>query len=201
MPYTGVKTSILYFTNCHIPNENKEPICFYEVKNDGYTLDNHLFLCRPIEENDLKYIDYIDFNNQKSQFENNNFRKVEYENIKENDYHLIANRYLQTDDLNSSRTKWETAKLKDLLLPINSKFQKIKKQDCITPTALIPQEQKSDKILEEIKNIQQGIYHAEKTIDSMQDSIERYKKNIKWEMNRYRDHRKRQAKNRRIKSH
>ena len=64
LPYTGVKTSILYFTGCHEYNENttnRDPILFYEVKNDGYTLNNHR---RPIEENDLEYIDYIDFKNQ-----------------------------------------------------------------------------------------------------------------------------------------
>ncbi len=39
LPYTGVKTSILYFTDAHKPNNQKE-YWFYEVKNIGVTLDN-----------------------------------------------------------------------------------------------------------------------------------------------------------------
>ncbi len=40
LPYTRVKTDILYFTNAHKPNNQKE-YWFFDVKNTGVTLDNH----------------------------------------------------------------------------------------------------------------------------------------------------------------
>jgi len=98
LPYTGVKTSILYFTGCHESN-SKEGVRFYEVKNDGFSLNNRR---RPIELNDLKYIDYVDFSKSlhtdvplttNSLGESLGFQKVEYEDIKQNDYNLIFNRY------------------------------------------------------------------------------------------------------------
>ena len=50
LPYTGVKTSLLYFTDAHMPNEQKD-YKWCEVNNIGLTLDNHK---RKIEgENDL----------------------------------------------------------------------------------------------------------------------------------------------------
>jgi type I restriction enzyme M protein len=100
LPYTGVKTSILYFTGCHESN-SKEGVRFYEVKNDGFSLNNHR---RPIELNDLKYIDYVDFSKSlhtdiqlttNSLGESLGFQKVEYEDIKQNEYNLIFNRYSQ----------------------------------------------------------------------------------------------------------
>jgi len=40
LPYTGVKTSVLYFTDAHMPNTQKE-YWFFEAKNIGMTLNNH----------------------------------------------------------------------------------------------------------------------------------------------------------------
>lgn len=39
LPYTCVKTDVLYFTNAHEPN-NQKSYWYFEVKNIGYTLDN-----------------------------------------------------------------------------------------------------------------------------------------------------------------
>lgn len=121
LPYTGVKTSILYFTGCHEDNiSTRDPILFYEVKNDGYTLDNHR---RPIDDNDLKIIGDIDFSKL----------AVEYEKIKENDYNLIANRYTEESSNKNPSTvqeKWDMVKLGELLIPITkSDFLKTKKQE------------------------------------------------------------------------
>ena len=46
-----------------------------------------------------------------------NLQKVEYENIKENDYNLIANRYAQptVNNNGTARTKWEMVKLGDVI--------------------------------------------------------------------------------------
>lgn len=40
LPYTGVKTSILYFTDAHMPNTQKQ-YWYFEAKNIGVTLNNY----------------------------------------------------------------------------------------------------------------------------------------------------------------
>ena len=51
-PYSGVKTSIIFFKK-QKNQSKKERIFFYQVKNDGFKLDaNH---SKPINENDLPY--------------------------------------------------------------------------------------------------------------------------------------------------
>ena len=40
--YTGVKTDIIYFVNCK--KQSTDKVWFLDVKNDGFTLDNHYFL-------------------------------------------------------------------------------------------------------------------------------------------------------------
>jgi type I restriction enzyme M protein len=142
LPYTGVKTSILYFTGCHESN-SKEGVRFYEVKNDGFSLNNHR---RPIELNDLKYIDYVDFSNNKSLHtdiplttnslgESLGFQKVEYENIKQNDYNLIFNRYSQAcvARLQSVGKKgWEMVRLGDVVDLLRGPFgSSIKREVCV----------------------------------------------------------------------
>jgi type I restriction-modification system DNA methylase subunit len=142
LPYTGVKTSILYFTGCH-ENSSKEGVWFYEIKNDGFSLNNHR---RPIELNDLKYIDYVDFSNNKSLHndiplttnslgESLGFQKVEYENIKQNDYNLIFNRYSQAcaARLQSVGKKgWEMVRLGDVVDLLRGPFgSSIKREVCV----------------------------------------------------------------------
>ena len=39
-PYTGVRTDILYLTNAH-QNNTQKSYWYFDVKNDGYSLDNH----------------------------------------------------------------------------------------------------------------------------------------------------------------
>ncbi|HJD59050.1 MAG TPA: type I restriction-modification system subunit M [Rickettsia endosymbiont of Ceroptres masudai] len=60
LPYTAVKTSILYFTNAHTSNHQKEYF-FYEAKNIGVTLDNKKRKIKGI--NDLDKISSSDINN------------------------------------------------------------------------------------------------------------------------------------------
>jgi type I restriction enzyme M protein len=142
LPYTGVKTSILYFTGCHESN-SKEGVRFYEVKNDGFSLNNHR---RPIELNDLKYIDYVDFSNNKSLHtdiplttnslgESLGFQKVAYEDIKQNDYNLIFNRYSQAcvARLQSVGKKgWEMVRLGDVVDLLRGPFgSSIKREVCV----------------------------------------------------------------------
>lgn len=77
LPYTSQKTNILYIK---IRNENKEKIWFFDVKNDGFTLDNYR---KPIKgENDLdKLLDCLEFS------------YLDIERIKNKDYQLVRNIY------------------------------------------------------------------------------------------------------------
>jgi type I restriction enzyme M protein len=128
LPYTGVKTSILYFTGCH-ENNSKEGVRFYEVKNDGFSLNNRR---RPIELNDLKYIDYVDFS-KSSLGESLGFHKVAYEDIKQNDYNLIFNRYACVARLQSVGKKgWEMVRLGDVVDLLRGPFgSSIKREVCV----------------------------------------------------------------------
>jgi len=78
LPYAGSKTNILYIKPKTDPNKNK--IWYFEVKNDGFTLDNYR---KPIRgENDLdKLLDGIDFS------------FFDIEKIKSKDYQLVRNIY------------------------------------------------------------------------------------------------------------
>lgn len=104
LPYTGVKTDILYFTNCK--KQSTDKVWFFDVKNDGFTLDNHR---KKIKDNDLKKIDYIDFRKQDfEELKNLGFIQVDYEDIKKNDYNLSVNKYKKEEKICS---KWEMAEL------------------------------------------------------------------------------------------
>lgn len=112
-PYSGVKTSILFFDRELAKKTDK--ILFVDIKNDGYDLGAQR---RPIKENDLpSALDAI----KKYQKSYNlpdlvlpsNCLLVEKSKIAENgEYNLTASRYKQTQDLSNS--KWEMVKLGDI---------------------------------------------------------------------------------------
>lgn len=104
LPYTGVKTDILYFVNCK--QQSTEKVWFFDVQNDGFTLNNQR---KKIKDNDLKKIDYIDF--KKTDLEeltDLGFIQVDYEDIKKNDYNLSVNRYKEEKKICSN---WEMVEL------------------------------------------------------------------------------------------
>lgn len=109
-PYTTVKTSILYFVDCHI-NSTSDSIWFFDVKSDGYSLDNHR---KPVRENDLKKINYLDFN-KKIEIDsglNIGLSLIELDKIKENKYNLLCNKYKSYDISHIFRAK-------DLIIPFS----------------------------------------------------------------------------------
>lgn len=115
-PYSGVKTSILFFDRQLAKKTDK--ILFVEVKNDGFDLGAQR---RPIKENDLpSAIDAIQ-TYQKSYDKTDlqlpdNCLLVEKSRIAENgDYNLTASRYKQTTQIVNSQ--WEMVKLGDILTP------------------------------------------------------------------------------------
>ena len=95
LPYTAVKTDILYFTNAHKPN-NQKNYWFFDAKNIGVTLDNHK---KKIEDNDLKKIESSDIKKvdknpvlQDSTLEIG-FELIDLEKLKNKDYNLVGSVY------------------------------------------------------------------------------------------------------------
>lgn len=112
-PYSGVKTSILFFDRQLAKKTDK--ILFVEVKNDGFDLGAQR---RPIKENDLPSALQAIRTYQKSYDKtdlqlSDNCLLVEKSKIAENgDYNLTASRYKQTPQALNS--KWEMVKLGDV---------------------------------------------------------------------------------------
>ena len=127
-PYSGVKTSILFFDRELAKKTDK--ILFVDIKNDGYDLGAQR---REIKDNDLpSALDTI----KKYQTSYNlpdlelpsNCLLVEKSKIAENgEYNLTASRYKQTKDLTSS--KWGMVKLGDLVEVLDSRRKPISKAE------------------------------------------------------------------------
>lgn len=109
-PYTGVKTDILYFTNAHKPIKNKEGYYYFEVKNDGFTLDAHR---RKIEgQNDIHKLEANNvLKNEKSLLLSQGFEFIPFSKIEQNDYNLVGTRYREIAKHNG---KWEMVNLGDV---------------------------------------------------------------------------------------
>ncbi|BAO54075.1 type I restriction-modification system subunit M [Nonlabens marinus] len=92
-PYTGVKTSILIFTKAEeeSPNWHTEKVWFYELKNDGYSLDDNR---KKLAENPLP-IARDAYKNRATQtpIERTNHFYVPISEIQENGLDLSYNRY------------------------------------------------------------------------------------------------------------
>lgn len=92
-PYTGVKTAILVFTKVEddSPTWHTEKVWFYELKNDGYSLDDNR---RKLAENPLP-IAVNAFNNRATQtpIERTAHFYVKIDEIKDNGLDLSYNRY------------------------------------------------------------------------------------------------------------
>ena len=96
LPYTGVKTDILYFTDAHKPN-NQKNYWFFDANNIGVTLDNHK---RKIKgDNDLKKIESSDIKkiDKNPEFEENmleiGFEIIDLEKVKNNHFNLVGGTY------------------------------------------------------------------------------------------------------------
>lgn len=97
LPYTGVKTDIIYAVNVNKKNDlkKKKYFWYFDVKNDGYTLDNHR---RKIDiPSDLsKYEEFRKLDpDQQEDMINVGFETIPIEKIKKNAYILVGSRYRQ----------------------------------------------------------------------------------------------------------
>ena len=109
LPYTGVKTNIIYFTNVW-EKTTSDKIWYFEVKSDGFSLNNHR---KKIIDNDLKKVDFIDLikkQDAESLLEIG-FKEIDVNKIKENKYNLLANFY-QKQELNDT---FKIVKLGDVI--------------------------------------------------------------------------------------
>lgn len=81
-PYAGVATAVLIFTK----GEPTKSTWFYEMENDGFTLDDKR---NEIEENDIPDI----IEKYKTKAESNKSFNVSIEDLRENEYNLLPSRY------------------------------------------------------------------------------------------------------------
>lgn len=111
LPYTGVKTNILYCTDIK-KRKKQEKYWYFDVKNDGYTLDNHR---RKIEgETDLqKFLTYRNIDVQeRKEILKVGFSEIKIADVQKNDLVLVGSRYKQT--INYKNMLWKTIKLSDV---------------------------------------------------------------------------------------
>lgn len=96
-PYTGVKTSILVFTKKQSNSDqyNTQSVWFYELKNDGYSLDDNR---RKLEENPLPKA-AIHCKERVPTSDRKSFFHVPLNEIINNDFDLNYNRYKEFDHI------------------------------------------------------------------------------------------------------
>lgn len=99
LPYTGVKTDIIYATNVNQKiksSERKKDFWYFDVKNDGYTLDNHR---RKLDTpSDLsKYEEYRRLDSeQANEMLKVGFETISLDRVHKNSFILAGNRYRNT---------------------------------------------------------------------------------------------------------
>jgi restriction endonuclease S subunit len=111
LPYTGVKTNIIYLTKVK-QKQNQDYYWYFDVKNDGFTLDNSR---RKLDnENDIeKFLAFRNIEKQeKNEILNIGFKQITIDEIKKNDFVLSGNRYKEFFDY--SKTKHELIEIGDI---------------------------------------------------------------------------------------
>lgn len=96
LPYTGVKTDIIYATKVNKkinPSERKKEFWYFDVKSDGYTLDNHRRkLDVPSDLN--KYEEYRKLDeDQTVDMLKVGFEKISLDKVRRNSNILVGSRY------------------------------------------------------------------------------------------------------------
>lgn len=109
LPYAMTKTDILYFTK--VGQKTDKHFFYFDVKNDGYSLDNHR---KKIQgPNDLQIVNSAYFENEKDTL-SVGFNLIDLEEIRNNNYNLIGNQYAKK----RIKTKWLEVKLEEVILDI-----------------------------------------------------------------------------------
>lgn len=111
LPYNGVKASILYFDEIRRA-KTKEYFFFYDVKNDGFTLDKRR---TKIEgANDLETVlSESDLTNANEKYlQDQGIHKISLRGVKENDYSLACSQLVQEHKVSNS--EWPMVELMEL---------------------------------------------------------------------------------------
>jgi type I restriction enzyme M protein len=114
LPYTGVKTDILYFTNAHKP-EVREGYYYFEVKKDGFTLDAHR---RKIDGvNDIHKLEATNIRKgEKELLKEQGFEFIDFEKVRANNYNLVGSVYRITN----ITSKYQVLPLEEVCLEIKN---------------------------------------------------------------------------------
>ena len=110
MPYTGVKTDIIYATKVNQKikkSERRKDFWYFDVKTDGYTLDNHR---RKLDTpSDIsKYEEYRKLDNSQTEdMLKVGFEIIPLEKVRKNSYILVGSRYRTTT--NQSKIRKESS--------------------------------------------------------------------------------------------
>jgi type I restriction enzyme M protein len=114
LPYTGVKTNIIYTTkvNQKLTSKGKrKDFWYFEVKSDGYTLDNHRRKLETGSDID-KYQEYRKLDDdQKQEMLDIGFEIIPLDKVEENSFVLVGSRYRERV-INSSSVEY--MQLKDI---------------------------------------------------------------------------------------
>lgn len=114
LPYTGVKTDIIYATNVNKKikaSKKKKNFWYFDVKSDGYTLDNHR---RKLDtSSDLaKYEEYRKLDEeQASEMMKVGFEIIPLSKVCENSYVLVGSRYREAKNIGS---KYNVVKIEEI---------------------------------------------------------------------------------------
>ncbi|HJD55475.1 MAG TPA: N-6 DNA methylase [Rickettsia endosymbiont of Pyrocoelia pectoralis] len=107
LPYTGVKTAILYFTDVHKPN-NQKYYWFYEAKNIGTTLNNKknkilgINDFNKIDASDIKKVDKnLSLKTNMLEF---GFEIIDLEEVKNNNYDILGTKYRKVEKNNDIKS-------------------------------------------------------------------------------------------------
>ena len=138
LPYTGVKTDIIYATKVNQkvkPSEKKKDFWYFDVKSDGYTLDNHR---RKLETpSDLsKYEEYRKLDkNQAAYMTKVGFEKIPLDKVRQNAFILVGSRYRERNAV----SKYEVtsfAEIASLTRGVN--YQKVQQSSFKTNNIILP---------------------------------------------------------------
>ena len=138
LPYTGVKTDIIYATKVNKKvkaSEKKKNFWYFDVKSDGYTLDNHR---RKLETpSDLaKYEEYRKLDtDQAPDMMKVGFEIIPLEKVRKNACILVGSRY-RTISASSSQTVANFSEISTLTRGVN--YQKAQQSTFRTDNVILP---------------------------------------------------------------